>query len=177
MYMRWVFAVTLSSACPPPLSSHNCYVVCYRSGPRCGYVYVRCEEKTKKKKEMFYSRHRSTTTTTTTTREKAYNENGTRRGNRGASCIVGCAVGTGNFFFNIPPCRVHNNRVRTLSRLVPRSRPKPRRRPSLLPAFASSSFWLQQTSRLQITHDDDDDDDRRHHETVTGACVRACVRA
>lgn len=54
----------------------------------------------------------------------------------------------------------------------PSYRPRPHPSLSPPPLFASSSLWLQQTSRLQITHDDDDS----LREVVHGGDVRACVR-
>lgn len=54
----------------------------------------------------------------------------------------------------------------------PSYRPRPHPSLSPPPSFASSSLWLQQTSRLQITHDDDS-----LREVVHGGDVRACVHA
>jgi len=91
----------------------------------------------------------------------------------------GVGVETGNSFPRIT--QPHHSIPSTMNRLIglpPRHSPPPptRHRPypplSPPPLFASSSLWLQQTSRLQITHDDDDDSLR---EVVHGGDVRACV--
>jgi len=95
----------------------------------------------------------------------------------------GVGVETGNSFSTYNPTPpLHPARHYRLIGLSPRHSPppplrhRPRTRPypplSPPPLFASSSLWLQQTSRLQITHDDDNS----LREVVHGGDVRACAR-